>query len=194
MNDQYKVTGIVLAAGEATRMGKAKQMLPVDGRPMLETVIRNLQAAGVEQVYVVTGAYREETEALARSCGAVVLYNDEWQEGMASSIRCAIGHLESIEAAAEAVVIALADQPFIPAGHFEALKREQSGNPESIIASSYDQTIGVPACFPKVFWPALLMLRGDRGAQKTIESSDYVVTVPLPAAESRDINTPGDLA
>ena len=59
-----------MAAGEARRLRPvserfAKPVLPIDGRPVIATLLRELAAAGIERVYLVTGHHAEQVEALA---------------------------------------------------------------------------------------------------------------------------------
>lgn len=58
-----------MAAGEGTRLRPLterwpKPVLPIDGRPVVATLLRELAAAGCERAYVVTGHLAEQVEAL----------------------------------------------------------------------------------------------------------------------------------
>jgi len=60
---------IVMAAGEGSRLRPlterwAKPVLPIDGRPVIATLLRELAAAGVEHATVVTGQHAEQVESL----------------------------------------------------------------------------------------------------------------------------------
>jgi NDP-sugar pyrophosphorylase family protein len=62
-------TAIVMAAGEGRRLRPlterwAKPALPIDGRPVVGTLLRELATAGVQQATVVTGHLAEQVEAL----------------------------------------------------------------------------------------------------------------------------------
>jgi NDP-sugar pyrophosphorylase family protein len=51
------VKALVLAAGKGTRLGaltarRPKPMVPVAGRPLLERIVRDLRAAGIEEIFI----------------------------------------------------------------------------------------------------------------------------------------------
>jgi NDP-sugar pyrophosphorylase family protein len=61
---------VVMAAGEGRRMRPLterwpKPLLPIDGRPVIATLLRELAAAGLDHVTIVTGHLAEQVEALA---------------------------------------------------------------------------------------------------------------------------------
>ncbi len=84
------IAGIVLAAGEAQRYGKPKQLLEWRGEPFVCAVAKTALEAGLSPVIVVTGAYHEQVEAALKDLTVQVVYNGEWKSGQASSIRAAI--------------------------------------------------------------------------------------------------------
>jgi NDP-sugar pyrophosphorylase family protein len=60
---------IVMAAGEGTRLRPLtehwpKPVLPIDGRPVIATLLRDLAAAGCTRAFVVTGYLAEQVEEL----------------------------------------------------------------------------------------------------------------------------------
>jgi choline kinase len=63
------LAAVVMAAGEGTRLRPlserwAKPVLPIDGRPVIVTLLRELRASGFDEVSVVTGHLAEQVEAL----------------------------------------------------------------------------------------------------------------------------------
>src|SRR6266536_2467423 len=63
------VDAVVMAAGEGRRLRPlteryAKPVLPIDGRPVIVTLLHELRAAGIERVTVVTGHLAEQIESL----------------------------------------------------------------------------------------------------------------------------------
>ena len=104
------IWAIVLAAGESKRMGFPKMLLPFGGSTMIESVIENVSESDVNNILVVLGA---EKEAIAkkiskkpvRSC-----YNENYKEGMLSSVKCGF---KNLPADFRAVLIFQGDQPLI---------------------------------------------------------------------------------
>ena len=181
---------IVLAAGAATRFGAAKQLAQVNGRPMLHlAVMRAVEVAG-QSVTVVLGAHAADITPLLRHTGASVVINRDWAEGMASSVRAGVAR---IPAAADGVLLMLADQPAVTADDLRRLQDTWRRQPRCRVAAQYAGTAGVPAIFPREDFAALSGLRGDAGARALLKAGgERVVRVPLPGA-AIDIDTPEDL-
>jgi molybdenum cofactor cytidylyltransferase len=180
----------VLAAGASTRFGSAKQLVRVNGRPlMLSVVSRAVELAG-HSVTVVLGANAAELAPLLRHSPASVAINREWAEGIASSIREGLTHTP---ATADGVMIMLADQAAVSTEDLRRLTGVWRRAPASIATAQYAGTIGVPAIFPRWCFRELNELRGDRGAQVLLHRHvDRLVRLPMPSAEL-DIDRPEDL-
>ncbi|ELT44861.1 nicotine blue oxidoreductase [Arthrobacter nitrophenolicus] len=106
--DLVQVTGVLLAAGAGTRLGRGpKALLPYRGRPLVEIIADNLLAGGCHEVVVVLGAEAQAVSAGANLKPYRTLVNHKWPSGMGSSYL--IG-----DAAANAddhILVALVDQP-----------------------------------------------------------------------------------
>ena len=189
-NDSSHVHVVVLAAGASTRFGSAKQLIRVNGRPlMLSAVSRAVELAG-HSVTVVLGSQAAELAPLLRHSPASVAINREWSEGIASSIRAGLAHTP---ATADGILIALADQAAVTTEDLRRLTGLWRRDPASIVVAQYAGTIGVPAIFPRWCFRELNELRGDRGAQALMQRHvDRLVRLPMPSAEL-DIDRPEDL-
>ncbi len=84
---RMSVAAIIVAAGSSSRLGQPKQLVLVDGEPLLQRAIRCAVEAGAEPVFVVLGAHRQDIQNAVDFGFARVLVNDDWEEGLASSIR-----------------------------------------------------------------------------------------------------------
>ena len=153
---------MVLAAGSSSRFGSPKQLVRVNGRPLMHTVVsRAVELAG-HSVTVVLGANAAELAPLLRHSPAGIAVNRDWAEGIASSIREGIAHAPQ---SADGVLIALADQVAVTTEDLRRLAGVWRRAPASIAAAQYAGTVGVPAIFPRWCFRELNELRGDRGAQ-----------------------------
>jgi molybdenum cofactor cytidylyltransferase len=181
---------LVLAAGASTRFGSAKQLIRVNGRPlMLTAVSRAVELAG-HSVTVVLGAHAAELAPLLRHSPASVAVNRDWNEGIASSIREGLTHAP---ATADGVLIALADQAAVTTEDLRRLAGLWRRDTTSIATAQYAGTVGVPAIFPRWCFRELNELRGDRGAQVLLQRHvDRLARLPMPSAEL-DIDQPEDL-
>ncbi len=181
---------LVLAAGESRRFGSPKQLVRLNGRPMLHRAVAVASQIAGNAVTVVLGAHAEQLAPLLRHSTASVLVNRHWNEGMGSSLREGVRALPST---CEAVLIMLADQPKVSAPDLGRLAAAWHNHPQSIVAASFAGRCGAPAVFPRECFSDLLQLRGDQGARNLFERySTRLVRVPLPQA-AIDIDTPEDL-
>lgn len=182
---------LILAAGASRRLGQPKQLVPLGGKPALHLVVSTAVALPGWSVSVVVGANAGDlTYLLARSSVSVVV-NRNWEEGIAASIRAG---LAAMPPACEAAMILLGDQVAVTTDDLKRLNDAWKGEEGSIVASVYSQHVGVPAIFPRAFFPELAQLRGDQGARAILERNAYrLVRVPMPNA-AVDLDTPEDLA
>ena len=181
---------VVLAAGASTRFGSAKQLIRVNGRPlMLSAVSRAVELAG-HSVTVVLGAHAAELAPLLRHSPASVAVNRDWTEGIASSIREGVSHAPMT---ADGVLIMLADQAAVTTEDLRRLAGLWRRDTSSIAAAQYAGAVGVPAIFPRWSFRELTELRGDRGAQVLLQRHvDRLARLAMPSAEL-DIDRPEDL-
>lgn len=181
---------IVLAAGASRRFGSPKQLVRVDGRPLMHTVVsRAVEVAG-HSTLVVLGANAGELAPLLRHTPATIIINRDWSEGLASSIRAGVARLPGFCTGA---MIILADQAAVTAEDLRRLAGTWRRQPDYIVAAQYGTTLGAPAIFPSALFRDLTELRGDRGASALFHRNpDRVVRVPMDSA-ALDIDTPEDL-
>jgi CTP:molybdopterin cytidylyltransferase MocA len=162
------IAAVVLAAGASTRLGEPKQLVMLGDETLLERTVRVAREAGCSPMVVVVGA--EHSQVLERCVlgDAVTVINDQWQEGMASSIRLGVQTLGFIAKDAEGVLLMTCDQPAVTAKHLLRLMLE----PE-MKASRYAGRSGVPAFFPKKYFDQLMKLKGDSGARELLAEARY---------------------
>ena len=181
---------VVLAAGASRRFGSPKQLVRIDGRPLLHTAVANAVAVGGHAVTVVLGSGAANLAPLLRHSPASVLVNRDWAEGIGSSLRTAATNLSG---ACDGLLVMLADQVAVTADDLRRLAGAWRTRSDSIVAATYAGTVGVPAIFPRWSFPALIALRGDEGARLLLRRyTDRVLRLPMANAEL-DIDTPEDL-
>ncbi|WP_031435000.1 nucleotidyltransferase family protein [Methylomarinum vadi] len=172
---------IILAAGASSRLGRPKQLLNWQGRPLLAHAIENADALLPGRIIVVLGAHADAIQAAVKLHKVQLAHNADWQEGIASSIRAGI---KELPASAEAALLLLCDQPLIGREHLQLLLNARQNRPSRIVASHYHDSVGVPALFPAEYFGELLTLQGDRGAKRLLlEHREVLVEIPLKQAE-----------
>ena len=184
------VYAIVLAAGASTRFGSAKQLVRLAGRPLLHTVVTRASEVTGNALIVVLGSGAAQLAPLLKHSPGSVVINQEWREGLASSIRAGVARLP---AACSAVMLLLADQAAVTAEDLKRLAGSWRKQPQHMAAALYSGSCGVPAIFPRSAFRSLSELRGDTGARALlVRNPDRVVRVPMPSA-AVDVDTPEDL-
>jgi molybdenum cofactor cytidylyltransferase len=183
---------VILAAGKSSRMGSPKQLLPYKGKTLLRHAVDIALETGCQSVFVVLGANSELMRNEVKDKPVIIIENTGWQEGMASSIRCGLENIMRTILRPESVIFMVCDQPYVNSSLLLNLvnKRTRTGMP--IVASCYEDIIGTPALFYKSIFPALMELKGDRGARKLItDNPEKVATVLFPEGRT-DIDTASD--
>ena len=183
---------IILAAGASTRLGQPKQKLAFKGKSLLQNAIDAAVTSCCTPVIVVLGANAENIEAgLENECIHIIV-NAEWPEGMSSSIRKGIEELQKTTPQVSDVILMVCDQPFVSAEILHQLIETKAATGKKIVASSYNHTLGVPVLFDKIFFPELLLLKGQEGAKKLLDfHKESVAQIEFPGGDI-DIDTRKD--
>jgi molybdenum cofactor cytidylyltransferase len=164
MNKLTQKAIIILAGGKSSRLGSPKQLLDVDGIPMLQRVIREAKRAAIGPVLVVTGAFTRELQSVIASEQVKQVHNPEWEEGMASSIRIGLDAIRKQMPELTSVFLLVSDQPFLRAELLQEMVLLQEKKNHPIVACAYGNTFGTPVFFQASLFDALQELKGDKGA------------------------------
>jgi len=153
------IAGLVLAAGEARRFGAPKQLARFRGRPLLEHALAAMAAAPLQRLVVVLGAGAAAIRSEVDLHGAEPVLCPEWSEGQSASLAGIVALRE-----AEAVVVALGDQPFLSPRAVEAVIGARG--PETLgVRATYGGVPGHPVVLERSTFSAILALDGDEGAR-----------------------------
>ncbi len=187
----FQVGLILLAAGESKRMGTPKQLLSYQERSLIRHAAREAVASNCNPIVVVLGAYSDRIFPELNNLPVHICQNPDWKIGMSSSISLGIKTLTTIYSDIYAVVIALADQPFVTATVYNRLIQRYLETGQKAVASIYADTIGVPALFDRALFPKLHSIE-KRGAKQMLNNySDRALNLNVPEA-AIDIDTPAD--
>ena len=175
----------VLAAGRGVRFGSDKLMTDLDGRPMGLHIAQTLEQMGFGWRLAVCGNGAASMQHFS-AAGFQIFTNSTPETGQAHSLHLAVKAAQATEA--KALLVVLADMPFVSAKHIAALVAAYDGN---IVASTNGTAPMPPAIFPRDTWPMLLATTGDAGARGLLKNARLIAA---PSAELRDIDTPADLS
>ncbi|SDK36846.1 molybdenum cofactor cytidylyltransferase [Catalinimonas alkaloidigena] len=169
------VGGIILAAGNSSRMGEPKQLLPFGELNFLQHAVSIGTEAGLEPLVVVLGANASKMRRELLKYPVQMVINRDWQTGMGSSIQVGIKALRQLAPTLKAAAIMLCDQPLIDAAYIKQLVAAYKKSPKEIVASRYSgepngRTIGAPALFSCELFDELEQLSGDEGARHIIRN------------------------
>lgn len=182
---------ILLAAGASRRLGSPKQLVDVGGVPLIRVVATRLLTLHPHAMCVVLGAAAATIESALADLPVEIVVNQAWSEGIGASIACGIRHLEGADV--DCALIALCDQPAIPASHFRALCERFASDRCDIVATGYEGQSGVPALFGRAVFSSLASLRGDRGAKSIIVDPCWRGAAIHCAEAGIDLDTAEDL-
>jgi molybdenum cofactor cytidylyltransferase len=192
MAEPFRCGLVLLAAGASTRMGRPKQLLEIDGVPLVRRAAEAALAAPVWPVIVVLGAHAEKIRPTLASLPLLLADNAEWAEGLASSLRAGIRTLGLFSAHLDAAVIALCDQPGFSTETVAQLLALRRTSGRSIVATLAGGHLGPPVLFDREFFPALQMLEGDAGARQLLLAQREKIAVLEAPALATDLDTPAD--
>ena len=178
------VAAVLLAAGAGSRFegSTPKLLAPLEGRPLLTHAIDAAIASGLP-VYVVTGAVD-----LARHLpdDVIEVHNPDWDAGQATSVHAGIAAASA--AGHDAVVVGLADQPFVTPDAWRAV-----ADADAVIAvATYDGERGNPVKLHSSVWSGLPETGDEVGRALMRSRPDLVLPIPCAGAAS-DIDTLEDL-
>ncbi len=183
-----KVGIVILAAGKATRMGSPKQLLKFGNTTLLGTIIEHAQKSNAQSIVCILGAKAELIKTSINRYQVATITNTEYNTGLSSSIVCGVKYM--VDRDMKAVILLLADQPFVTTEYINKLIEQHLTTPEYSIASNYGKKKGVPAIFPHMHFDALLQLKGDIGAKEILNSKENKVKIVPMQPNLLDIDTP----
>jgi molybdenum cofactor cytidylyltransferase len=182
---------IILAAGRGGRFGQPKQNLIFQGQTLISRAVSTAIASVCRPIIVVTGAHADLMNVDVSNKEVSIIFNANWEEGMASSIRVGITAITD-NPDIDSALFMLCDQPLVTPSLIAELLQKQQNADKLIVGCSYNHTIGVPMLFHRSIFKELLELTGHEGAKKILKNHpDDIAAVPFETG-SLDIDTPED--
>jgi molybdenum cofactor cytidylyltransferase len=195
-----EVAAIILAAGASSRFKAAgggdssKLVAPLGGKPLVRHVAKAALASVARPVVVVTGHDRDGVEAALGGLGVRFIYNPDYSDGMATSLKAGIAALPPDVAGA---LVLLGDMPAVTSALVDRLISAFRQRPAAMAAIPVTAgRRGNPVLLARSLFRAIDALTGDEGARKLLDktNADQLIDVDVAGAESIfDVDTPQSL-
>lgn len=169
MRIKAKIGIIILAAGNSSRLGSAKQLLALNGKNLLQHTIDEASQIDAHTVYLVLGAFAEEIKNKIKCNNLNLVINEKWSEGLSSSIAFGLQLMLNEYKEIEAVIFLLCDQPFFSNSVLKDIVKKYNKTGKQIIHCKYNNGFGPPTLFHKSLFPDLLELNGSEGAKNIVK-------------------------
>ena len=183
---------VILAAGGSSRLGTPKQLLHYDGKSLLRHAAYTALKTKINPIVIVVGASHLIMEKEVEETGVEIIYNQNWHDGIASSLRVGLKAVLAINPGTDGIIFMVCDQPYVTIPLLKDLLLKQHASKLPIVASDYGNDIGTPALFHKFFFTELIELKGDAGAKKLLKTHRELVATVLFPNGNIDIDTVDD--
>jgi len=190
------LSGIILAAGTATRMGGLKQLLSLEGRPLLQHVVDAAVASCLDEIILVLGHEAEEIRVGINTPPRVrTIVNAEYAAGQSTSLRAG---LRAASPPAAAAAILLGDQPGVAAPLIDTVAAAFFDSGACVVRPVYREADGRcvpghPVFWARRVWPEVEALRGDRGGRALLAlHPEWLLEIPFEGDAPHDIDTWND--
>jgi CTP:molybdopterin cytidylyltransferase MocA len=181
---------VVLAAGRSLRLGRAKQLLHLDGESLVHRMTRFGLDTGPGGCVVVCAEVPDAVSAAVADLDCRCIPCTGAGQGLSESLRCGV---RALSRSCSAALVLLTDQPGVDMAHLRALLETWQGDPRQAAASGYAGRVGVPAVIPRAWFAALMEISGDIGARELLRARSAEVSVIAADHLQRDIDHPSDL-
>lgn len=179
---------LILAAGQSKRLGEPKQLLPYKDTTLLSHVIEQVKPIRRADVFVVIGAHFSEVFQSIRGQKATIIKNNNWEEGMGSSLSKGITFIKKKDNY-DRVLVTLSDLPLVTTEHYEELIALSESSRKRIILTEYDDVSGVPSIFDRSLFNELSLLIDDEGAKPVVKKYNKEVLKMTSKTPYFDVDT-----
>ena len=190
-NHGFGISVVLLAAGKGKRMGKQKLDLEIKGETILKHAISAIDKAGIHDVVVVFSEQNSPHQSQFPAHFRRVVIAGISEE-LSNSVKQG---LLNIRPQSQAVIFALADQPFITPDIYKALIQYHLRHLPLVTIPVHDGKRGNPTIFDRRMWPEFLKIKGDEGGRSLIAAVPAHKLGLVPVKDGgvlADIDTPED--
>ena len=185
------IAAVILSAGESSRMGRPKALLPIDGQTFIEKIVGALKQTSVGKIIVVLGHNGDEMRRSIQHLPVEILINSDYRLGQLSSLQTAIRHLQG-ETNCDGIVVHLVDHPYINPQLLQLMLHRFVDEKRAIVVPRHQGKRGHPVIFARELFSELLAAPMDQGA-KAVVNAHRDETLEIDTEEvgiTLDIDTP----
>ena len=188
------IVAVVLAAGESSRMGRPKALLPIEGVRFIEKIVNALKSTRVGKTIIVLGHNAEEVRRKIADLSVDVVINPDYKQGQLSSLMAAVRSIASSADAGDAdgILVHLVDHPYISPDLVNLMIERFYESKKLIVIPRYRERRGHPVILSKLLFEELLATPLDQGAKAVVHahSSETLEIVTDDEGVTIDIDTP----
>jgi molybdenum cofactor cytidylyltransferase len=186
-----RVAGVVLAAGQSTRMGTNKMLLDLGGRTLVRRAAGTALSAGLDPVLVVVGHESGRVEAELSDLACVPVHNPEYASGMNTSLRSGIFALPEDVAGA---IVLLGDMPLVDAPMLRALVTAFRSSGAPLAVSVFGEVVAPPILYGRELFPELRALTAQACGKSVIQKHrGEAAELAWPPEILTDLDSPVDV-
>lgn len=167
------ISGLVLAAGLSSRMGRPKQLLPLGETTVLGQVLGNASRSRLDEIVVVASVEVAEGSGLADHPGVRCVLNSHPELGQSESLKLGIA---SLSRRSRACVVLMSDQPLVSPQLIDRLIEEFETREPPAVVPVYDGVEGTPVLLARSLWAEIARLEGDVGARRILRDGSREVS------------------
>jgi len=163
------IAAVVLSAGESSRMGRPKALLPIEGETFIGRIVASLKQTQVGKIVVVLGHNSDLLAAAIRPLAVEILINPNYQLGQLSSLQVAVRNLLP-DADCDGILVHLVDHPYIDASLVDRMIQQFYESKKDIIVPRCHGKRGHPVLFSRALFGELLDAPMDQGAKAVVNA------------------------
>jgi CTP:molybdopterin cytidylyltransferase MocA len=163
------IAAVVLSAGESSRMGRPKALLPIDGQTFIERIVGALKRTAVGKIVIVIGHNAAELKPRIEHLPAEILINPDYKSGQLSSLQVAVRSLQN-NVKCDGMLVHLVDHPYLDASLVDEMIRRFYESKKRIIVPRCHGKRGHPVLFSRALFGELLDAPMDQGAKAVVNA------------------------
>jgi len=185
------IVAVVLSAGESSRMGRPKALLPIDGQTFIERIVAAVKQAKVGKIIVILGHNARELQSKISHLPVEILINTDYKLGQLSSLQLAVRNLQP-DLDCDGMLVHLVDHPYLAPALVEEMIRRFYETKKRIIVPKFHGKRGHPVIFSNALFDEILSAPMEEGA-KAVVNAHRAETLEIETEEEGiavDIDTP----